>query len=48
MVAHGCMHDPSCNKIHMKNEVDTYVATRAFPDTHEHCAEYTSPLSVFN
>ena len=32
----------------MKNEIDTYVATRAYPDTQEHCAEYTSPLFVFN
>ena len=26
----------------MKNEIDTYIATRAYPDTQEHCAEYTS------
>ena len=34
----------------MKNEIDTYVATRAYPDRHEHCTEYiyTSPLSAFN
>ena len=42
------MHDPSCNKITHENDIDAYVATRAYPDTHEHYAEYTSPLSAFN
>ena len=42
------MHEPSYNKITHENEIDTYVATRAYPDRHEHCTEYTSPLSAFN
>ena len=42
------MPDPSCNEITHKNEIDTCIATRAYPDTQEHCAEYTSPLSAFN